>query len=219
MTLPVYAVILAAGNSTRMGSPKQLLLLNKKPLLEHCINKCLDLPVQEVMVITGHLAEKVRRGISIHDSRLRWVYNEDFQKGLSSSFQRAVKEIEREGLTSFMVFLGDQRFISIDTVKRICRLGMDLLLESKDPFVIRPFYMNKPGHPVFWGNFNKEALAQVQGDIGAKKLIARCMQSIQLDVKDPYIVFDIDTPEDFAEAVKINAKMLGDKTRKGVGWL
>jgi molybdenum cofactor cytidylyltransferase len=213
MKLPVCSVILAAGTSTRMGKSKQLLLLDKRPILEHCIYKCMDLPLQKVMVIIGHHAEDMKQAININDHRLQWVINEDYRKGQSSSFQLAVKEMGKE-YTSFLVFLGDQPFIGKQTINRIYQLGIEQLQRFKNPFVIQPFYKKEPGHPVFFGNFNKETLSLVKGDTGAKKLIDQCMHRIKLDLDDPFVVFDIDTPNDYTIAVEMLQTTSRDETER-----
>jgi molybdenum cofactor cytidylyltransferase len=204
MTIPIGAIILAAGTSTRMGKAKQLLQINKKAMLEHCIQKCLDFPFQKILVIIGHQANEVKQAIQLKDERVQWIINEDYRKGQSSSFQIAVKEMSKE-CPSFLVFLGDQPLIRKQTIGRIIQYGNELLqeLNSKDPFVIQPFYKEVQGHPVFFGNLEKDALSMVQGDMGAKKLIAQSKRRLELDLNDPFVVFDIDTPDDYVKAIEI----------------
>jgi molybdenum cofactor cytidylyltransferase len=200
--ITVCAVILAAGTSNRMGKPKQLLPLNKKPLIEHSIRKCLALPFQKVIAVIGHHADEIKKSVSISDHRFEWVVNQDYEKGQSSSFHKAIREMKKPS-PSFMVFLGDQPFISAETNKRVYELGLEQLNVTRESFVIQPFYNEVPGHPVFFGNSHQEDLSQLKGDIGAKKLIARSNQSIQLDIDDPFLVFDIDTPSDYAKAIEM----------------
>lgn len=205
MEIPICAVILAAGTSSRMGKPKQLLPLNDKPLLQHSIINCVDAGFEKVLVVVGSHAEEVRAAIDIEQGRIQWVGNDEYQKGQSTSLQMAVKELRGE-FQSFMVFLGDQPFIRPKTIKRIYQMGMDHFERLKEPFVVQPLYKGKPGHPVFFGHFNEGTLNKVKGDQGAKNLISSSSHKLRIEIDDPFIVFDVDSPADYRTALKISGE-------------
>ena len=85
MEWDVFAVILAAGTSSRMGRPKQLLDWGGVPLLEAVIRKVLNHPFSEVIAVTGYRGEEIQRVIPIDEDRFRWVMNDRYSAGQSTS--------------------------------------------------------------------------------------------------------------------------------------
>lgn len=201
MEFRVSACILAAGCSSRMGKPKQLLELGGKPLLEHVIHLTLTGHFSEIYTVIGHDAETIRQTIRMHDPRFRWVVNADYRKGQSSSLKLAVGNMCDP--VSTMIFLADQPLISIQTVNTLYeRAVITLFTGQKKPFIIRPSYRGIPGHPVFLGNVPKKHFLSLHGDRGAKQLIARIPQYEIIRVDDDGVSFDIDTPYQYEQAKK-----------------
>lgn len=195
----VCAVILAAGMSSRMGSAKQLLALHGRYLLEHVIRLALREEFARVVAVIGHEADRISRSIPIDDPRFRWVFNPLYSSGQSTSFKLGIQKA-LESHTSVMVFLGDQPYVSSQTVHEIWTHGNRMLQEEREAFVIQPVYRERAGHPVFFGNVNSHLFEEVGGDQGAKTIIAGMNRRILLPVDDPGIHFDIDTLADFEEA-------------------
>ena len=195
----ICAIILAAGTSSRMGEPKQLLLLNNKPLLEHVIQTVLAASFLEIVTVIGNEAEQIKRKIVMEDERFHWLINEKYLKGQSSSLQAGISHIGKQH-DGIMIFLGDLPFISAETIRKIFDAGMTTLKEYKDSFIIQPSYQGKRGHPVFFGNFNRDLFMNIKGDIGAKAIMKDISYRKQLVVEDEGILFDIDTKETYEKA-------------------
>lgn len=202
MNRAISAIILAAGSSSRMGKPKQLLPLGERTILEHVINYTINENFLEIITVIGHEASKLCNEITVDDQRFRWVVNEAYHRGQSTSLKLGIDMLQ-ENIRHFMVFLGDLPFISPRTIKLIYRTGEKLALTKKEPFIIQAEYESVQGHPVFFGNIDRTFFAQLKGDQGAKGIMNQIQFHKNLIVKDKGIVFDIDTPRDYLLAKKI----------------
>ncbi len=202
MTPSICAIILAAGTSSRMGKPKQLLLLNERPLLEHVIQRVLAAPFSDVVAVIGNEAEQIQKEISVEDKRFQWLVNENYLSGQSSSLQAGISHVGQQH-DGIMIFLGDLPFISDATIQRIMNAGMISLKDYKDSFIIQPSYHGETGHPVFFGSLNRDLIMQIKGDTGAKAIMKNISYRKLLEVEDEGILFDIDTPEIYEKAKKL----------------
>jgi molybdenum cofactor cytidylyltransferase len=196
METGVFALILAAGTSSRMGTPKQLLDWGGTPLLEQVIRKTLAFPFSEVVAVVGHRAKEIRRLIRIEDDRFRWVVNRDYAAGQSTSLLAGLASGEGRH-HSAMVFLGDQPLIAEETIRRILESGLEQLraLRKPEPLVVRPSFRNIPGHPVFLGNIRLMNFTRLKGDLGAKEMLRTIRNRTIQSVEDSGVVLDIDTPQ------------------------
>ncbi|WP_332630805.1 nucleotidyltransferase family protein [Halalkalibacter flavus] len=196
----VCAVILAAGTSSRMGAAKQLLRIKDKKLLEYVLELVLEHSFEKVIVVLGHKAKEIKEGIDCASTRVCWVYNPDYRLGQSTSFVTAIDHIDSP-FQSVMFFLGDQPFIESETVSTVLEEGRSRVREGSAPFVIRPIYDEKPGHPIYWGNFKKIDFSTLTGDTGGRGLL-QFVEKVNFVVKDRGILFDIDTLEDYQRALQ-----------------
>ncbi|MFK2825713.1 nucleotidyltransferase family protein [Bacillus sp. B190/17] len=203
--MDVYAMILAAGTSSRMGQPKQLLPLGEYFILEHVIHRVLEGPFTKVAAVIGHEAAAIQESIHIEDRRFQWIINKNYHLGKSSSLICGLESFISTG-SNVMVFLGDLPFISDETVHTLYESGMELFSECGEPFIVRPVYKEVPGHPVFFGQVNKGLFDDLGGDQGAKAIIERFTCRKHLIVEDEGVLLDVDTPEAYKEAKKRNRK-------------
>ncbi|MEH7122360.1 nucleotidyltransferase family protein [Bacillus sp. JJ1773] len=199
----VCAVILAAGTSSRMGQPKQLLELNGLPLLEHVIRVALSADFSEIITVIGCEAAKIQKSISIEDPRFRWIFNEDYLSGQGSSLKTGIINAG-DCHSGVMVFLGDLPFIAESTVQSIYQFGKDMLNKQQESFVIQPEYHGITGHPVFFGHPNRNIFMELQGDRGAKAIMNKIPHRQSISMDDRGILFDIDTPESYDKAINQN---------------
>jgi len=194
METGVFAVILAAGTSSRMGRPKQLLDWGDVPLLEAVIRKVLVHPFSEVIAVIGYRAAEIQSAIRIEDGRFRWVVNRRYSSGQSSSLLAGVRSGKGH---SSMIFLGDLPLLEDGTVRRIAEEGLTRLRlgDPSEPVVVRPSFRGVPGHPVFLGNCRGIDWVRLRGDTGARELLCRVQNRTLLPVEDPGVVMDVDTPQ------------------------
>ncbi|SER92923.1 nucleotidyltransferase family protein [Salisediminibacterium halotolerans] len=194
----VDAVVLAAGTSSRMGALKPLLSLDQTPMLQHVIEQLLSMPFRKIIVVLGYEKDVIRDEVSVASDRVVWVENSRYDLGQSTSFLAGFHHIRHE-TAGAMFFLGDQPLIQRETVEAIERHGRLLKRKERDMFAVRPEYDSIPGHPVYWGHcrpISPETFEKA-GDRGGIALM-RTMNVHHVPVDDPFTVFDVDTPEDYA---------------------
>lgn len=201
---PVAAIILGAGMSKRMGTAKQLLQLGERSLLEVTITNVLHSGFPRVFGVIGHEAERIQAELEISDERFQWVLNEEYKKGQSTSLFSGLQQALNEEYSSVMIFLGDMPFIKQETIEFVLCSGRAIGSQTEKPFMLQPEYNQIPGHPVYLGNVHEGMFPFLAGDEGAKGLKKSLHFYKRLRVTDPGCVFDIDTPEVYEKAKKIN---------------
>ena len=195
------AIILAAGTSSRMGHLKQLLPLGGKSILKHVIDTALSENFSAVYTVTGHESGRVQSELDVLDQRHHWVTNDDYLDGQSTSLKKVFQHIHPD-FDNAMIFLGDMPFITSETAALIHSEGTDLYLQHDGPFMVRPKYDGKIGHPVFIGNINDNLIEQLEGDAGFRTLKNIFTAERFVDVEDEGANFDIDTRDQYKEALK-----------------
>ena len=199
----ITAIVLAAGTSTRLGMPKQLLDYQGRPLIRHVVKTILSSQVQDIIVVVGSRAEKVSEALK--GLPIRIVINEAFADGQSTSVKKGVSALQKgsallEGSTlmeeSFqkgvLFALGDQPLLKTETI--------DLLIQEFNTHagIIVPYYQGTRGNPVIFAEKFLPEFQLLSGDTGAKEIFRRYQEEIhRLDVEDIGVIFDIDTWEDY----------------------
>lgn len=195
----IAIVILAAGTSSRLGSPKQLLPFRGKNLLRHTVDEALETGCQSVFVVLGANSERLRK--ELLDKPVSILENTAWEEGLSSSIRYALKNITGTILRpdSIIFMVCDQPYISssllLDLVKKKNETGKHIVASSYD---------NKMGTPALFHRSFFSALMELKGDKGARKLIAENPGQLAT-VPFPAGITDIDTKEDYE-----NLKMKND---------
>ncbi|MFH1241470.1 MAG: nucleotidyltransferase family protein [Pseudomonadota bacterium] len=192
----VAGLILAAGSSTRMKRPKQLLPFGEETLLGRILREGLSSDLDLVVLVLGHKAKEIRRNLGplLDHPRLKVKENRDYRKGISSSIIVGLSEIE--GIYDHvMILLGD--LPNVDS--NLINLLIQRYLDSHLPIgAIR--VRNRRTHPVIFGRELYPELYLLKGDTGARTLFDRYGQRVCLvDPERPFDDRDIDTPEDYAQ--------------------
>jgi molybdenum cofactor cytidylyltransferase len=192
----VAAILLAAGRSTRMGGPNKLLMeINHRPLVRIAAEAALASQARPVIVVTGHQRDKVVAALDGLEVTL--VYNPDFAEGLSTSVKAGVAAVP-DDVDGVIVCLGDMPQVNAPLI--------DKLLAAFDPekgaLVVAPTIGGKRGNPVVWSRRFFPELATLQGDTGARHLIASFPEAvIDVPLSGMAALVDVDTP-DALKAVK-----------------
>ncbi len=188
----VSAIVLAAGESKRMGKLKQLLPLGESTIIEQTIDNLLSSRIGEVIVVMGHGAEEIKRRLGTRQVKI--VYNPRYTEGMSTSIAAGLRELDAKA-DAVMLVLADQPFIDSQTI--------DKLLDEfgkHDRGIAFPAYRGKRGHPVIFSRRYIDELLKLKGDAGAKELIERHPDDIlEVPVDSPGILRDIDTPEAYSD--------------------
>ncbi len=190
-------VILAAGRSSRMGRPKQLLPLEDRALLQHVVDNALASRLDEVVLVLGSHAEEVRAALAIPaDRALQVVVNPRANAGQSSSLRCGLRAAD-DAAQAAAILLGDQPGVSAQLIDRL--IGAFVAGEAP---VVRPSYRGAdeqpvPGHPVLIARRLWPELERLEGDEGARTLLKRhpdWLATICLPGEPPA---DVDTWQDY----------------------
>ncbi|MGO4715151.1 NTP transferase domain-containing protein [Bradyrhizobium sp. 2TAF24] len=186
----VAAVVLAAGRSTRMGGPNKLLAeLAGKALVRIVAEQALRSKAAPVIVVTGHQADAVRAALAGLD--VTFVHNADFASGLASSVKAGVAAVPAD-VDGAVVCLGDMPMVEAALIDR--------LIEAFDPdrgaLIAVPVSDGRRGNPVLWSRRFFPELMTLDGDTGARHLIARHGEALaEVPVEGKGAFLDIDTPD------------------------
>lgn len=189
----VAGVILAAGASTRMGKPKQLLILGREHLLEHIITEALKSKLDSIILVLGYRFGDVKKSLKMisDNSRLEIIKNNDWERGISSSIITGVKAVA-DRFDHCMVILGDMPFVTSsvinDLLDRYIASGLDLgAIITK----------NRRSLPAIFSRSLYHELYNLKGDIGARSLFLKYPEKICFVESDNYYNdLDLDTPAD-----------------------
>jgi molybdenum cofactor cytidylyltransferase len=186
----VAAIVLAAGRSTRMGGPNKMLAeLSGKKLVRIATEQALASKASEVIVVTGHQAELVEQALA--GLKVKFVRNPDFAGGLASSVKAGIAAVSKQA-DGAMICLGDMPLIDAHLIDR--------LVEAFDPdrgnLIVVPVAEGRRGNPVLWSRRFFGELLTLDGDIGARHLIARHAEAVaEVPVDGESAFLDIDTPQ------------------------
>jgi molybdenum cofactor cytidylyltransferase len=190
----VAAVVLAAGQSRRMGHINKLLeLVDEVPLIRRVVETVFASQAAPVVVVTGYEAEEVKAALSALD--VIFVHNPNYADGLSTSLKTGLAAVPRD-CAAAVVCLGDMPMIAPKHI--------DALIERCDPEAGRavgvPVHLGKRGNPVLWARRFFEAMTDVSGDVGARHLIGAHAELVyEVEFEDTAVLTDLDTPEEWSQ--------------------
>lgn len=185
----VSGIVLAAGRSSRLGRPKQLLLLGGEPLLRHVILRALNSKLAELIVVLGYEAENIAQAVGVLGQRT--VVNPDYLQGQSTSVRAGLAAIDPRA-DAVIFLLGDQPGIESSVIDRL----IEQFAETS-ALIVQPSYDGQPGNPVLFARRLFPELAAVTGDEGARSLIRRYQSAVSLVPVNSPTPQDIDTEDDY----------------------
>jgi CTP:molybdopterin cytidylyltransferase MocA/ADP-ribose pyrophosphatase YjhB (NUDIX family) len=187
----VAVVVLAAGQATRFGQPKQLLRVGGRPLLERTLDIVRATSLTERVLVTGAHADSVTA--AVEPRGFRYVHNPDFATGQASSLQVGLAALP-EDIAGAIVMLGDQPLVPPWLLE-----DMTARFDPAMHDAVRPRYADGPGNPVLLSRALFPELARLRGDVGARDVLRRhAGRILELDYTTRRAPRDVDTPEDFA---------------------
>ncbi|WP_034229122.1 nucleotidyltransferase family protein [Aquimarina pacifica] len=192
--IKVGIVLLAAGNSSRMGSPKQLLRFGNTTLLGVTIENALASKASTIACVLGANADIIKKSILSYDIEI--VINSQYSNGLGSSIATGVTHLLPHTLDAVVVLLADQPFITSDYI--------DMLITSvaKDTqYVIASDYNGKKGVPAIFPEKYFDKLLKLNKDTGAKKILNSKEIKVKTVATKPNLL-DIDTLKDYESLIK-----------------
>ncbi|NOX36368.1 MAG: nucleotidyltransferase family protein [Calditrichaeota bacterium] len=188
---PIVAIVLAAGESRRMGKQNKLLLpCEKDTVLETVVDRLSALPFRERIVVLGKDADRMLP--LLQNRPVQIVRNLDFRTGISSSIRAGVQAV-KGGVQGYLFYLADMPFVLPQTIRALC----EVFLQHPDAGIVLPVYQRRRGNPVIVHQKLTPELLALQGDAGARQLMQRFVeQVVEVPVNDPGIHRDIDTMAD-----------------------
>ena len=190
---PTAGIILAAGMSTRLGVPKQLLHVGGRFLLHWVLDAALASRLARVVLVLGHESSRIIEtlGMFLLHPRLRVVVNERYREGMAQSLRTGLLQVQEE-FPSAMFLLGDQPLLDSATI--------DLLLKTfweSDKDICVPVHEKKRGNPTLFSRAFYDSILALEGDAGARAIIdAHPDRVLAVEMEDRLLFADIDTEED-----------------------
>lgn len=190
-----WAIILAAGSSTRMGTQKLLMPYNNSTMIETVIDNVLDSIIDKVMVVLGADSDEITRVIG--QKPVEYCHNQQPEKGMLSSVMCGFKALP-ENANAALVYLGDQPNIPPAITNTIIEAYNGDLHG-----IVIPVHNHRRGHPLLVDLKYRRDIFKLDLDKGLRSLMHLFPEDVlEVDVDEPGILVDIDTREDYSKATK-----------------
>lgn len=190
----IWAIILAAGESKRMGEPKLLLPFGQKTIIETVVDHVMQSKADRILVILGHNEKKLRE--KIEGLPVTITVNTVYRQGMLSSVQRGFEDLPEDARAALIV-LGDQPSIPISII--------DSIVDAKDKTqkgIVIPTCKGRRGHPVLVDMKYREEVMRLDPDTGLRGLVHGHIEDVlEVEVDTAYILKDIDTAEDYTREI------------------
>jgi molybdenum cofactor cytidylyltransferase len=186
----IAGIILAAGTSSRLGRPKQLLELAGKPVLQHVVDAAVASKLADVVVVLGHEAPAVEAALDLPEV-VRIVINERYEDGQATSLRTGVESMA-DGCEAAVVLLGDQPQMTAELIDRVVQEW----LETKAP-IVRAVFGGVPGHPVLIASTEFDLVERAHGDEGLRSVLAPEETGVRELVLGDSPLADIDTEDQY----------------------
>lgn len=187
----ISAIILAAGESKRMGQPKMLLPWGMSTVLGQVISTFQEAGVEDITVVIGGAHEQVERIAKQY--KVRSVFNDQFAGGeMLSSLQRGL-EAQSSQVWATLIGLGDQPQVQVGTVQLIC----ERFKQQKSRLIV-PSFQKRRGHPWLVEQSLWQAVREMRFPQSPRDFLNEHANEIDyVEVDTPSIFADLDTPEDY----------------------
>ena len=192
----IWAVILAAGESKRMGSPKMLLPFSDSTMIECVITNVAKSAVDKIIIVLGAERESL---IQLADKlHIEYCYNKNYKKGMLSSVQCGFKNLPSVCKAS-LVFQGDQPLITSNTIN-----GIINAFASSEKGIVIPVYKKKRGHPILIDMKYRDEIDKLNPDDGLRSLADRFPSDVlEVETSESGILRDFDTYEQYTKGINL----------------
>ena len=191
----VAGLILAAGKSERMGRPKALLPFLGSCFLTHLLTEAAHSDLTDVRIVLGHDPETILSALP--EIKPKTLINPSYEYGQLSSLQCGLKSLGWVALDGVMVFLVDHPLVHRVVVNQL----IETFSHTDSPIVI-PSFERRRGHPMIFGAQLFRELLEAPLDQGAISVVRKHQREIlHLEVDEPGVLVDIDTPEAYEEHI------------------
>lgn len=193
----VWAIVLAAGMSTRMGTQKLLLPFDGKTIVEKVVENILNSGIGNVVVVLG--ANSVEITEVLKSWPVQTIRNENFREGMHTSVISGVNVLP-ENAKAVVIFLGDQPFIPENVSVKVVEAW-----NNSGKGIVIPLFNGKRGHPPLYDLKFRQEIINLDPSIGLRSVAQKFQDEIlEVETFCPEIVRDIDTREDYLKTIKTN---------------
>jgi molybdenum cofactor cytidylyltransferase len=190
----ISAIVLAAGESKRMGRPKMLLPWGKSTVLQTVITTLQAARVEDILVVTGGAHNQVE---ALVGPAVQTVFNENYAQGEMLSSIQAGLRVKMRGAQAVLIALGDQPQLRAETVEKI----LDEY-QKDNPSLIVPSYKMRRGHPWLIAQELWNEILEMQAPESARVFLNRHAKDIHyIPLDTPTVLQDLDTPEDYSRSL------------------
>ena len=192
----IVGIVLAAGLSTRMGRPKQLLPLGDSTVIEVVVKQVRS-QLDHVIVVLGHMADEI--GPVLATCEVRCVVNEHYCAGMTTSVQCGIAASRERGgdATGYLICLGDQPGVGPGAVRAV------IAAASSGTGIVIPRFRGRRGHPIFVSANYTDEIFRLGEDAGLNQVTGRHPDdTAEIEVEDEGVLADLDTPEDYRRELR-----------------
>lgn len=193
----IYAILLAAGESKRMGALKQILPFGKSTVIETVIDSLLGSDIEKVRVVLGYRAEEILGVIGNRKADI--IINKNYKNGMLSSIKCGISSLPKDA-EAFLLCLADQPSIMVSDINKL----IEVYKKSGKGIVI-PTYNAKRGHPIIFDRKYIDDIINLEEDgDGLREVVWKNSGNIlEVALENEYILKDMDVVEEYEEMVRI----------------
>ena len=190
----IWAIVLAAGESRRMGSPKMLLPYNGRTIIEQVIQNVINADIEKTVIVLGAHRKEIVKVTGRYD--LMHCYNENYSMGMLSSVWCGLRSLP-EDYGAVLIMPGDQPMIGTGEINRVIKA-----YRFSGKGIVMPVYRGSRGHPVIIDRRYRDEVLSLPGTMGLRALAGRHPDdTLETETDDPSILRDIDTRKDYLSEI------------------
>jgi molybdenum cofactor cytidylyltransferase len=190
----IWSIILAAGESKRMGFPKMLLSFNGLTMIETVINNVSSSEIDNTIVVFGANKELLMEKVSNYP--VISCYNDNYKEGMLSSVKCGFRNLPAD-IEVVLVFQGDQPFITSEVINIVIKA-----YNSSEKGIVIPVYKNRRGHPLMVGRKYRDEIEKLDSNLGLRSLAEKFSEDVlEIDTEQSGILVDFDTYEDYEKEI------------------
>ncbi|WP_239642089.1 nucleotidyltransferase family protein [Natrinema versiforme] len=189
----IWGLLLAAGTSNRYGTENKLLEpIHGEPIIRHATRALVSSSVDGVTLVAGHQADDIRTAVAGFDVEIR--VNDNYEKGQSTSVRTGIEAMCEHEADAAVIALGDMPCIASSTVDRLITAYV-----TENRPALAAAYRGQRGNPVLFDAQFFDALVDVTGDVGGRRLLLSVDDGAAVETADPGVLRDIDRPSDLRD--------------------
>ncbi|HYB20578.1 MAG TPA: nucleotidyltransferase family protein [Thermodesulfobacteriota bacterium] len=195
----ISAIVLAAGESKRMGRTKQLLKWEGKTMLQRVLESLCNSGVGEVILVLGHEADRILEVVDTRKAKV--VINKIYREGMITSIQQGLMNLN-DKVEAFFIVLADQPAVGPEVFDRLIGEFKRAVPQKN---IVLPCFGGRRGHPALFGTKYRNEAFRIKGDVGFRQILQEHPEDILgVEMDTDSVLKDIDTPDDYRKQLKSN---------------